>query len=170
MPNPPSPTCRPGRGRSRLAALLLATAVTLAGCGLLFHRDLPRTLVGLPPTLSASDAIGLAEVRKLHGRRLEIQTGAFAIYGSGAVSIWVAGARDTVVARRLMNDMVTRIGRGDTPFQLDTTRIVAQREVRELSGLGQRHFCFRVGRRVVWLSANRREADAALEEALHFYH
>ena len=37
------------------------------------------------------------------------------------------------------------------------------------TGVGQRHFYFQAGKRVVWLAANRRFADAALDEALKFY-
>ena len=115
------------------------------------------------------DAIGLAEVRRLHGGKFEIQSGSFAIYGGGAASIWVAGARDTAVALRLLRDVAARIGVGDTPFKSDSARTVDGREVRELRGLGQRHFYFRSGSRVVWLAANAGEADAALDEALRFY-
>lgn len=157
------------RGRRRLAMLLLATLFAIAGCGLLFQRDLPRAVAGLPPTFTAHDDLGLAEVRRLHGRKFEIQTGAFAIYGGGAVSIWMAGARDTAIAQRMLRDMAARIGVGDTPFRPESTRTVEGREVRELSGVGQRHFYFRAGRRVVWVAANRRQADEALDEALRFY-
>jgi len=153
----------------RAVASVLLLAIAAGGCGLLFRRDLPRHMVGLHATFSARDDVGLAQVRKLHGRKLEIQSGAFAIYGSGKVSIWVAGARDTAVAQRLIRDMTARIGEGDSPFRPESTWTAGTREVREVSGLGQRHFYFRSGRHLVWLAANRSEADAALGEALRFY-
>ena len=85
------------------------------------------------------------------------------------MSLWVAGARDTVIADRLVRDMSARLRGEDSPFRPESTRTLQSRRVLELSGMGQRHFCFRAGSRVVWLAANRREADAALEEALRFY-
>jgi hypothetical protein len=160
---------RPHRSTLHLALLPIALVGVLAGCGWLFHRDLPRAMVGLTPTFSARDDLGLAEVRKLHGRKLDIETGALAIYGHGAVSVWMAGARDTVIARRLVALMDERIARGDTPFHFDGLHIVDGREVRELSGMGQRHYCFRAGKRVVWIAANRKQSDEALTEALDFY-
>jgi hypothetical protein len=156
------------RGEWHRAPALVALAL-VAGCGLLRHRDLPTHLVGFNQTFVVRGDAGLTQVLKLHGTRMNIQSGAFAIYGGGAVSLWVAGARDTVVAERLVRDMSARLRGEDSPFRPESTRTLQSRRILELSGMGQRHFCFRAGSRVVWLAANRREADAALEEALRFY-
>jgi hypothetical protein len=155
--------------QSIVPAILLLFVVALAGCGLIIHRDLPRDMAGLPETFSARGGGGLAEVRRLHGQGLDIQSGAFAIYGGGAETLWVASARDTVTARELVREMTARIAAGDSPFRTDTSRIAAGREIHVLSGLGQHHYFFRAGKRVVWVAANRREAEAALSEALKFY-
>ena len=166
--NPSPPTGKSVAARfARVAAL--ACALLLAGCGLLRHRDLPSQVAGLPPSFTARDELGLAQVRKLHGTKLDVDSGALGIYGGGAVSIWVAGARDSVVAARLVRQMVGKVGEANSPFTPESTRTLASREIHELSGLGQRHFCFRAGSRVVWLAANRGVADAALDDALRFY-
>src|SRR5437899_12381102 len=49
-------------------ALAIAMAIDggLAGCGLLFHRDLPDRMIGLPRTFSSREG-GLADVRRLRG-------------------------------------------------------------------------------------------------------
>jgi len=81
----------------------------------------------------------------------------------------VASVQDTAAAEALLHDITARIARGDTPFAPDSSRAAVPPNVRVATGLGQRHFYFRSGRRVVWLAANRRQADTALEEALAFY-
>jgi hypothetical protein len=155
--------------RGRGARWLLVTTLACAlGCDL-FHRELPTQLAGLPLTTSYRDRAALAQLQPLRESHIELRSGAFGVYGDGAASLWVAGAGDTATAQRLMDEVATRIARGDTPFGRDSLHTLAQRSVHELSGLGQRQFYFRSGRRVVWLSATRGHAAAALEEALRFY-
>jgi hypothetical protein len=119
--------------------------------------------------MSYRDRAALAQMRPLRESHIELRSGAFGVYGGGAASLWIAAARDTAAAQRLMDEVATRIARGDTPFGRDSLHTLAHRSVHELSGLGQRQFYFRSGRRVVWLSATRDHAAAALEEALRFY-
>jgi hypothetical protein len=156
--------------RAWAAALAAVVFVAgLAGCDVLFRHDLPRELAGMSQTFTARQDAGLAQVRKLHGHAIDVRSGAFAIYGPGAVSLWVAGARDTAAAEGLMLAMTARIAVGDSPFRPDSVYVRAHHEVHELSGLGQRDFYFRSGRRVIWVAANRGKADAAIGEALEFY-
>jgi hypothetical protein len=152
--------------RTTALAVAAALAVTPAACA---HRDVPDHLAGYPRTMVERGAFALREVRRLHTGPLELRDAAFAVYGAGAASVWMAEARDTAMAMRFVADMRTRIGHGDTPFSVDTTATLDGREVVVLSGMGQRHWCFRSGRRVVWIAAHRRIADTAREEAIAFY-
>src|SRR5437879_1854922 len=101
----PSVACAHGLGARRGRWLMTALALTVAlgglGCDLLFHRDLPARMIGMPQTFS-SDGGGLAEIRRLRGLSGDTRSGAFAIYGGGVVSLWVAGARDTGAAQGLI--------------------------------------------------------------------
>jgi hypothetical protein len=170
MPDPPAAHAWPRLPqRIVIAVALLCAAVTLSRCEHLFQCRLPARLAGMPLTLSHRDGPGLEEIRRLHGANVDVRSGAFAAYGGGAASVWVASARDTAVAEKLIRDMTARIARGDTPFRPDSVRGMEQRSVYELTGLGQRHFYFRSGRCVVWVAANRRQAAAGLDDALRFY-
>src|SRR5438105_13712304 len=66
----------------RLRVGVAMTVLGLAACGML-HRDLPLRLVGMPRTFVARDLAALAEINRLHGRDLDVQSAAFAIYGNG---------------------------------------------------------------------------------------
>jgi len=159
---------RPSARRAAAVAFAaIALALALAAC---LHHDLPDRLAGSRQTFVARGDAAMRQVRRLHGGGLELRDAAFAVYGAGAASVWMAEARDTALAARFVTDMRARIGRGDTPFRVDSTATVAGREVVVLTGMGQRHWCFRTGRRVVWVAAQRRLATAARDEALAFYH
>jgi hypothetical protein len=163
MPLVPAP-----RPASRIAALAAAAAlaVALAACA---HRDVPDHLAGYPQTLVARGDMAMRQMRRLHVGELELRDAAFAVYGGGAVSVWMAEARDTARAARFVADMRARIGEGGTPFHVDSTATLDGRAVVVLSGMGQRHGCFRAGRRVVWVAAQRRVADGAFDEAIAYY-
>lgn len=152
-----------------VSVLMLASLLVTCGCGLLFHRDLPRQMVGYKQTLVLRDAGGLAEVQRLTERSIAVRSGGFAVYGGGAVSVWAASAQDTAAARQWVDGVSGRVAAGDTPFHADSVRVIGGREVRMFTGLGQRHFCFRAGRNVVWLASNSGHATEALGEALKFY-
>ncbi len=164
------PAARPSRRRRRgfTAAILLPVMGALAACGRM-PCELPNRLAGLPQTLAYRDGAGLAAIERHHGLHLNVRSVAFAAYGGGAASLWVASARDTAAAQLLLGDITSRVGRGDTPFRPESLTIVGRHAVRELTGLGQCDFYFRSGRCVVWLAANRRFAATALEEVLRFY-
>ena len=157
------------RAVQAVMVLMLASLLVACGCGLLFHRDLPRQMVGYKQTLVLRDAGGLAEVQRLTERSIAVRSGGFAVYGGGAVSVWAASAQDTAAARQWVDDVWARVVAGDTPFHADSVRVVQGRPVRMFSGVGQRHFCFRAGRHVVWLASNAGHAAEALAEALKFY-
>ena len=168
-PGVAGPHCAQNVLRRALPAGVLACAFVISGCGLLWHRDLPRQLAGFKQTLVLRDAGGIAEVQRLTERNIPVRSGAFAMYGGSAVSVWTASATDSTAAQQWIAGVAARIAVGDTPFHPDTVRTIGATEVRCFTGLGQRHFCFRSGSRVVWLAANAAPAQAALEGALMFY-
>ena len=155
--------------RRALLTGVLACALVISGCGLLRHRDLPRHIAGFKQTLVLRDAGGIAEMQRLTEHRIPMRSGGFALYGGGAVSVWSASVRDTAAASAWLGAVSARIAAGDTPFHADSMRTIDAREVRVFRGLGQRHFCFRSGTRVVWLAANAGPSEMALGEALRFY-
>ena len=168
-PGVAGPHCAQNVLRRALPAGVLACALVISGCGLLWHRDLPRQLAGFKQTLVLRDAGGIAEVQRLTERNIPVRSGAFAMYGGSAVSVWTARATDSTAAQQWIAGVAARIAVGDTPFHADLMRTIDAREVRIFRGLGQRHFCFRSGTRVVWLAANAGPSELALGETLRFY-
>jgi hypothetical protein len=112
---------------------------------------------------------GLGSISHLRDVGVELESGAFAIYGLRSASLWVATTRDSASAQKAVQLLMLRIEKGDTPFRTNEAVSIEGREVRELSGLGQRHFVFTAGRRLVWLAANRDHADSSLSQVLRFY-
>ncbi len=155
--------------RSRRALAGVALALALAGGLAQAAPRLPGRLAGLAATRVARGAEGIAEVRRLHGRGFPMESGTVAVFGRDAATLWVAEARSARAARVLVRDMAARIGEGRSPFTPLPARSHRGREVHPLSGLGQRHFYFRSGARVVWLAADSARAETALAEALRFY-
>src|SRR5690349_18961683 len=102
---------------ARFAAALVAVAA-IAACA---RRDVPDQLAGYPQTMVARGGLALRQVRRLHAGQLELRDAAFAVYGAGAASVWMAEARDTARAMHFVADMRGRIDRGDTPFHVDST-------------------------------------------------
>ena len=163
------PRTAAGSRAARLLPALALAALGLASCGRLLHRDLPARFVGERRTFEARDLAAIAEIDRLHGHDLDLQSAAFGMYGRNTATLWVASARDSVTAMKLVRDMTSGIRGRDSPFRLDSVSAIGGREVYAMSGLGQRHFCFRIGPRIVWVAVNRHRASLALYEALGFY-
>lgn len=133
-------------------------------------EPVPDTLAGRALTRSLIGREALTEVTALHGQEFALSSGATAVYGGGAATVWVTGTFLDPLASQMVGAMEARIAQGRSPFTPTGTRSTPEgRVVYELFGMGQRHFYFQSGRRVVWLAAEASLAESALTELLEFY-
>ena len=130
----------------------------------------PNTLAGLSLSQLSTGQAAVKEVASLHGQGFPLVSGAIAVYGGGAATVWVTGTLLDPLAAQMVTAMETRIAQGNSPFTPAGRRTALDgRAVHELTGMGQRHFYFQAGRRVVWLAADAALAEPALTELLAFY-
>ena len=176
-----SPTV-PGGSAKRKAALGL---ITLGGgtlllsllWGLALNKLSGPTSEGLPPSLAGLTlrsagygAEAVAQVTRLHRKQFPLTAGAVGYYGpQDEVTLWVAGTLSRFMAQALLNQMQEGIAQGGSPFAPVGVTAIDGRPAYELTGMGQIHYYFQSGTRVVWVAASPELADAALEEALAFY-
>jgi hypothetical protein len=167
---------------ARLASLALisvgAVIVIAASASLLYFRalnspgdaPLPDSLAGFKLQASSYGDQALDEVSRLHGKSFPLISGSVGWYGfRNEVTLWTAGAVTGIVAAKMIDDMETKIGQGNSPFIPTRELVLDRRSINELSGMGQRHFFFQAGSLVIWLAADPELADQALAEALRFY-
>lgn len=154
------------------AILLLAAiaywvyAAALANPG---AATVPDVLAGMPLTQKTVGLEAVAEITRLHNKEFPLTSGAMAMYGDGAVTLWVSGAPASPIADEMVRTMTDKIAEGRSPFTPMGVRQVNGRAVYELVGMGQRHFYFQSGTLVVWLAATEEVAEKALEAALAYY-
>ena len=129
----------------------------------------PDVVAGARLTQKTTGPEAVAEVTRLHGKAFPLTSGAMALYGDGAVTLWVSGASASPIAAEMVRTMTEKIAENRSPFTPRGMRQVNGRAVYELVGLGQRHFYFQSGALVVWLTADEGVAEKALEEVMAYY-
>ena len=167
-------------GRSAAIGLMALGGATLV-LGLLWALTLKRlsdpAAESLPPSLAglalhSADfgAEAVAEVDRLHRKQFPLTAGAVGNYGLQAeVTVWAAGTLSNFLARAMLNQMEESLAQGNSPFTPVGMKALDGRPVFELTGMGQTHYYFQSGARVVWIAAAPTLASAALREALAFY-
>jgi len=131
---------------------------------------LPGSVAGLPLSVQTTGRPATAEFTRLHEQEFLLTSGAIGVYGSDRrVTLWVAGAPLKWMATRMVVSMREKLALGNTPFLPTGDRRDAERTVYALDGMGQNHFYFPSGKRVVWLAADEEIAETALQQVLQFY-
>lgn len=164
-----------------LPGLLIAAGFLLALSGVGYARlarqianpgeaTLPASLADLSLAQATTGWPATVEIARLHRQEFPLTSGALGVYGEGRqVTLWVAGAPLELLAERMLAEMRARIAEGESPFTPAGERRDGERPVYELDGLGQKHFYFRSGDRLIWLAADPALAEEALRQALAFY-
>ena len=115
--------------------------------------EIPRSLGGM--SLSGDVMMGEAavnEMRQLHGRDVGMVGGWVAHYQRNA-TVYVGEISDEESAVKLLEAMVSRIGAGNAVFKdLQRARFEGQ-ELYSVFGLGQNHYFYQKGSKVIWLAA-----------------
>lgn len=123
---------------------------------------LPHQLAGQPVSDLQTGTAALNIIRTMHGKDFALVGGAVAHYG--VATVWVARARDAVEAKSMTAAMKDRIAAGRSPFAPTGARQVSGHTVYTLTGLGQAHFYWQAGDKVIWLAAAPAVAEDALQE------
>ena len=133
-------------------------------------EPVPDALAGRALTRSSLGREAVAEIASLHNEGFPLVSGAVAVYGGGAATVWVAGAFLDPLASQMIGAMEVRIAQGHSPFTPTGVRTMPDgRSVHELTGMDQHHFYFQSGRRMVWLAADSALAETALSAVLKHY-
>lgn len=157
-----------------VAGFLLVAAVAF----LLLHGslraaapiDVPPAVAGYALSEQTGGAEAIAEIQNLHLGDFAMQDASVAVYGAQNVIIWTAEAGSEANAQSLMIAMDNAIiNATDIPFSMMGMYIFSGRQVRSLDGLGQLHFYFQSGSKVVWVSSDFGAAEIALQDAMAFY-
>ena len=130
---------------------------------------LPPQLAGISLDEARYGSSATAEVTRLHDRSFPLLAAAAGDYGGGRATLWVGETVAAWSAAQMVQAMQRSIGEGRSPFLPTGEQALAGRTVHALEGMGQSHFYFQSGRRVIWLAVDPPLAGRALEETLTFY-
>lgn len=165
--------------RRWLPILMMGSGVLLVAGSLLVillnqpaknDAPLPSSLANQPLTNATYGDQAVADITRLHGKQFPITSGAVGQYGdSGQSTLWVSESPTEGDAADLVTAMQTRIAEGRSPFSQRDVRDEGSTDILVLDGMGQQHFYFQVGKRVIWLAADPSIAEAALQDTLAFY-
>jgi len=108
----------------------------------------------------------LKEIFRLHGRRMGLVNGYVANYigKEEKATIYYSIAKDERIAKRLLTWMVKRIGESHEVFQGLKKQQLKSQVFYSVYGQGQKHFFFRKNDRIIWIAADPRVANSAIED------
>lgn len=130
---------------------------------------IPSALAGTPIVTSLRGAAALADVSRLHGRTIVAVDAAVARYGDGT-TLWISASSSALTASRLFWRMNRRMANGTEVFSTPRLQEIAGRSVFVTEGIGQIHYYYQSGARVIWLAVPPGpHAAAAIEALLDLY-
>ena len=175
------PRTKPGLGRALpgagLVALFAVIVVVLVANVSRAPRERPRlnelpvpaALAGAPIVTSLRGPAALAEVSRLHGKTIEVVDAAVARYRDGS-TIWISASSSALDASRLFWRMNRRMANGTQVFSTPRPQEVGGRPVFVTEGIGQVHYYYQSGARVIWLAVPPGpHAGSAVEALLRLY-
>lgn len=131
---------------------------------------LPQSLAGLPLATVTYGSEAVQAISNLHGKDFQLKYGAMGDYGTDRqATLWVAGFADRTTAVQTVFQMHEKIAQGNSPFMPTDEKLIGERTVYVLDGMGQTHFYFQSGSQVIWLAANSDLSESALQQTLRFY-
>ncbi|RMF96147.1 MAG: hypothetical protein D6734_04320, partial [Candidatus Schekmanbacteria bacterium] len=130
----------------------------------------PERIAGLELKDSILGRPALRELYRLHGKSVELKNGYVAQYSNGRddATIYYSETQNEEKAKELIERMVKKISEGNRFF-------TGLREVKKdnqslywVVGMGQEHYFFRNGKRIIWIAADRDVIENVLSEYLSF--
>jgi hypothetical protein len=131
---------------------------------------LPDRIARLDRTSYVTGREAAAEFQNLHGEQFPVISGAVGMYGPNhQITIWVAGTPVNFMAAQLVDAMHRKISEGRSPFTETDAFEDRGRTVYVLTGMGQQHYYFRSGNRIIWLASEPAIATEAIRGMLEEY-
>ena len=131
---------------------------------------LPKSIAGFSLNTATYGPDAVAEITRLHGKEFPIDSGAMGMYGdTNQISLWVAGFATRIVAKQIVSAMEEKIALGNSPFIPTEQKNIGYRTIYRLDGMGQKHIYFQSGNLVLWLAADPKVADEAIQKILEVY-
>lgn len=130
---------------------------------------IPGAVAGLPLTGHAFGSEAAAHIAHLHGKGFPLTGAAVGEYGNRQATVWVSSANIAWAAQRQIQAMTDAIETGDSPFQPTGVSEMDGCPVYAVTGMGQHHYYFRAGNRLIWLAVAEEKAGDALRAVLDYY-
>lgn len=111
----------------------------------------------------------LREIERLHGKKINVKEGYVAHYEGreSKAMLYISRASSGPQAKGQIKRMAERIRKGGTPFyHLKESALADGIDLYSAIGLGQVHYFYRTGNKVVWLAADPPVARSALSSLL----
>lgn len=152
-----------------VVALLANTTNPPSGQSASHELRVPAALAGISLAATARGQAALAEVSRLHGKRIEAADAVVARYQDGT-TLWVSVSATAPEASRLLWRMNRRMANGTNVFSAPRPQEIGGRTVFVTEGMGQTHYYYQSGNRVLWLTVARgTHAPTAIETLLTLY-
>lgn len=155
---------------ARRSVALVALAWVLAGCGA--APSMPAALGGLPQMHALQGEEAIREINRLHGKSVPSRDGFVAHYErDGAMAmLYVSQAYLAPIARWQFSRMVEGIRRGESSAEGRFFQLKVREEggltLYSAVGLGQVHYFYRSGARIVWLATDPEVAHRTLADVV----
>ncbi len=130
----------------------------------------PKTIAGLNMSKVKMGRPALKVLYSLHGRSVEIINGYVASYSDGEneVTVYYSEARDNESADKLIERMVEKIEDGNKFFTDLKSKNLGSFPLYSVTGMGQEHYFFENGKRIVWIAGDNAVIERALSDCLVF--
>ena len=152
-----------------VVVLLANTSAPPSGTERQHEIRLPEVLAGSPVVTSLRGAAALADVSRLHGKAIGAIDAAVARYQDGT-TLWISVSSSALEASRLLWRMNRGMANGTDVFTAPRPQELGGRPVFITEGIGQIHYYYQSGVRVIWLGVPAGpHAGAAIEALLDFY-
>lgn len=149
------------------SAIFLWYRQSLANPG---NLPLPQSLSGEILVEQSIGGQAVREINNLHGKEFQFRAAAVGVYGEQAnVIVWAAQAGLPWQAGGILMAMHESIAEADSPFTPTGHTEVDGKTIYTLAGLGQLHYYWRSGDKVIWLSADEELVETALRECIAYY-
>lgn len=127
----------------------------------------PPEIAGIKISKSITGKPALKELHDLHGLSVGIVNGYVAKYSDGEneVTIYYSEAENIYTAEKIIEKMVAKISKGNKYFGGFKEKKLGESSIYSVTGMGQEHYFFRTGEKIIWIAGD----FTAIENALSDY-
>lgn len=133
------------------------------------HGLLPKSIGQFELASSIKGEEAKQSVIALHrGAKMELKEAEIGDYyaGNSQAKLWVGKAKNTSQAKILFKRMTAKISKGTSPFGMPKMKTQKGVKLMEMEAMGQKHYYYVSGDKVVWLSADTALANEAIADVI----